>query len=209
MVTERTLEVDLDQRVLNSPRFKAKSVQEYFQNSRLDWWKPKELPYLLQEEIIENWLKNKKFQRGLEIGPGFGRITKHLYPRVENLKLVEVNKKAIKSLEKQFSQAKIIRSAVENYSSWRNNYELIVAVEVLVHIPNVRRLVREVSESLEEGGIFIASITPDNKYGNKRTIIHRGINQKEFEGVLAEYKFVPKEKKVVGHLLTYCLIKKK
>lgn len=208
MTTENTLNVDLNQRVLNSPRFKASTVSEYFRNNSLDWWKPKESPYLTQEFLIKKWLEGKRFKKGLEIGPGFGRITDIIAPRVERLTLVEINRKAIRSLEIKFSQAKILKVPAEKYADWRGRYGIIAAVEVLVHIPNLPELLDMIAESLEKGGLFITSITSDNFYKKKHTIIHRGINQKEFENALSQRQFKVDEKVQNKHLLTYLLKKK-
>lgn len=208
MTVENTLNVDLDRRVQNSPRFKANTVHEYFQNSSLDWWKPKETPYLKQEFLIKKWLEGKRFKKGLEIGPGFGRITDIIAPRVERLTLVEINKKAIRSLGKKFPLAKILKIPAEKHTEWSGRYSIIVAVEVLVHIPNLPELLDVIAKSLEKEGVFITSITPDNFYKKKHTIIHRGINQEAFENALSQRNFRIIEKVQNEHLSTYLLTKK-
>ena len=207
MTTERTLVVDLDKRINNSPRFQDGSVREYFRNSKLEWWKPTEPAYINQELLIADWLKGKHFQNGLELGPGFGRITNLIAPCVENLTLVEINKRAVKKLTAQFPTARILNKAVENFDDWKGNYSLIVAVEILVHIPDLSSLISRVSNSLDRGGVFITSITPDNFYNGKRTIIHRGINKEEFEKALYQNKLMIAQKVQNDHVLTYSLVK--
>jgi predicted TPR repeat methyltransferase len=207
MTAERTLVVDLDQRIDKSPRFQANSVREYFQNSKLDWWKTTEPAYLNQERLVSRWLEGKCFQYGLEIGPGFGRITKLITPKVENLTLIEINKRAIKKLYRQFPSARILNKPAENFEDWEGNYGLIVAVEILVHIPNLPNLLDAINRSLNKGGLFITSITPDDFYKGKRTIIHRGINPEEFADALNQRKLSVVEKVQKDNILTYCLSK--
>lgn len=181
MTAERTLVVDLDQRIRRSPRFRADGVREYFRNSKLDWRKPSTPEYINQEKLIAKWVEGKRFEKGLELGPGFGRITKLIAPKIENLKLVEINNRAVKKLTKEFPSATILNRAVEDFENWQGNYGLVVAVEILVHIPNLPNLLDSITHSLDKGGLFITSITSDDFYKNKHTIIHRGINPSEFE----------------------------
>ena len=207
MTTERTLVVDLDKRISDSPRFQDNSVREYFKNSKLDWWKPTEPAYINQELLIVDWLKGKYFQNGLELGPGFGRITNLIAPYVENLTLVEINKRAVKKLSVQFPTARILNKAAEDFDQWNGGYGLIVAVEILVHIPDLSSLISSVSGSLDRGGTFITSITPDNFYKGKHTIIHRGINKEEFEKALYQNKLLVAQEVQNDHIVTFSVIK--
>lgn len=202
-----TLLVDLDNRIRNSPRFKATSISEYFQSSRLDWWKPTQEEYVDQENLIGSWLERQWFAKGLEIGPGFGRITKLIFPQVEELDLVEINQKAIKDLSRQFPTTNIFNTNVENFDMRKGKYDLVVAVEVLVHVPDISGLLESISQSLDKNGVFITSITPSECYGNKYTVIHRGIDPLEFEMSLAQNGLSVLEKSQIGHHLTYCLVK--
>lgn len=207
MSAERTLVADLDQRIESSPRFNANSVREYFQNSKLDWWKPTEASYVQQEHLIAAWLKGKHFRDGLEIGPGFGRITRLIAPKVENLTLVEINKRAVKKLTTQFPTSRILNNAAEDFGEWQGKYGLIAAVEILVHIPNLPPLLDAVTGSLDRGGTFITSITPDDLYKGKHTIIHRGINPEEFEDALGLRGLSVIEKIRKDNTLTYLSVK--
>ena len=208
MTAENTLNVDLDRRVSGSPRYKAHSVSEYFQESSLDWWKPTQDAYLDQSDQIRKWVHGNSFRNALEIGPGFGRITQIILPQTEKLTLIEVNEKAARQLGHKFSSARILRMPVENYE-WNEKFDLIVAVEVMVHIPKIPELLDRVSAGLDNGGRFITSITPDLFYKGKRTIIHRGINIGEFEIAMNTRGLEIVEKRQKDQLLSYELVKRK
>jgi 2-polyprenyl-3-methyl-5-hydroxy-6-metoxy-1,4-benzoquinol methylase len=97
--------------------------------------------------------------------------------------------------------------AAEEFDAWKGNYGLVVAVEILVHIPNLPSLLDGVTDSLDKGGLFITSITPDDFYKGRRTIIHRGINPEEFANALYQRRLSVVEKVREDNILTYCLVK--
>lgn len=203
MITERTLVTDLDQRISKSPRYNANSVKEYFRHSNLDWWRPIAPEYANQEILITKWLKGKHFEKGLELGPGFGRITGIIAPKVEDLILVEINKRAVKRLARSFPSANILNEALEDFKGWKENYGLVVAVEVFVHIPNLSDLLEKIAGCLDKRGLFIASITSDDFYKNKHTIIHRGINAEEFTGAINKFNLSRVDEVRKGDNITY------
>lgn len=209
MEAENTLTKDLNGRIERSDRFKANSLEEYFRDSKLDWWKPEEKePYIGQKEEINEWLGSNDFRNALEIGPGFGRITKLLSNHTDDLTLVEVNKKAIGKLKKTFPNSLVIENSVEEaIEMLTEKYELICAVEILVHIPNIPLLLKEIYNRLDDDGVFITSITKDTAYQNRYTVIHRGINPLQFENELEEVGFTILEQVQHEHLLTYLLTK--
>jgi 2-polyprenyl-3-methyl-5-hydroxy-6-metoxy-1,4-benzoquinol methylase len=209
MEKENTLITDLNRRIEKAGRYKATSMGQYFEDSRLDWWKPEEKePYIQQKEQINKWLDNNSFRNTLEIGPGFGRITQLLSNHTDDLTLVEVNKKANRMLKKTFPNSLLIEDSIEDaVDKLTDRYELICAVEILVHIPNIPWLLKEIHNRLDDDGIFITSITKDTAYQNRYTVIHRGINPLEFENEIDEVGFTIVDKVEHDHLLTYLLTK--
>ena len=122
--------------------------------------------------------------------------------------MVEVNEKANRKLKKSFPTAMIIEDSIEDsIENLMEKYELICAVEILVHIPNIPKLLQGVHNRLDDDGIFITSITKDTAYQNKYTVIHRGINSVEFENEIHKVGFTIVDEVEHDHLLTYLLTK--
>lgn len=208
-----TLVVNLDQRVQTSPRYNQNSVAEHFATSNLEWWKPNNEYYNEQKNKIESWLKKLKPTQVLELGAGFGRISELLdkLPNVE-LTLVDINKKALNVLEKKFPHRKVINSNVSLFNFEKNTYDLIVAVELLVHIPNIEDLIEKIHASLRDSGTFITSITPESYYRANmpgKHNIHRGIDEKEFEDFISQYFDIVKINRSKNNQLIIYLLKKK
>jgi len=213
-----TLIANLDERVRKSALFRAHSVAEYFRNSSLRWWRPElscfQNSYWEQENIIGRWLNKIRPLQPLELGPGFGRIT-HLLENYAcgRLTLVEINKAACKKLAKEFPGERIINDDL-TACRWDiyGPFDLIVAVEVLVHVQNIPALLSRICNALYPQKSAILSITPTEwyeRYEIRRTIIHRGIDKREFEELALKFF----QRKALhqtsnGQLLTYWFIKK-
>lgn len=210
-----TLSVDLDARVQKAPRFKATTVAEYFRKSSLGWWKPEGANYQEQFFAIKHWLKLIHPVSIIEFGPGFGRITDLLSKREpDKLILVEVNQRACSILRARFPAAKLV-SAAFNELAWqleKDKHYLAVAIEVLVHVPDIRSLIKNIYTSLKPGGLFLTSITPLDWYKahwNRPTTIHRGIDQQEFERFVSKlFRIEKRHTTKHGQQITYLLRKK-
>ncbi len=208
-----TLVVNLDQRIKTNPRYTHSTVTEYFANSKLDWWNPTNKYYAQQTNIIENWLEKISPKDILELGAGFGRISQLLdkLPRV-NLTLVDINKKALNILKQEFPHRQIINSDINSFLSKKNKYDLLVAIELLVHIPNIEKLIQGVYNSLRKNGTLITSITPDSWYEAnwpRKPTIHRGINEKELNDFVSKFfNIVEVNRSSNNQLITYLLKRK-
>ncbi len=207
-----TLVVDLDSRIRRSPRFKTHTLKEYWTGSKLRWWKPTDPAYVDQGRTIKKWLETKHFESALEIGPGFGRITKLFAKISSRVVLLEINRKASKLLRERFGDATVINADFLDFGFPNNTFDLAVAVDILVHIPDIEMFVNKVAACLKTNGQFITSITPLRWYEKnkvRRTIIHRGIDEGEFEHCVSRFfdmEAIHTSKN--GQLITYLLRKK-
>ena len=209
----KTLIVNLDQRIRTSPRYNSKSVANYFASSKLEWWKPNNEYYNQQTKVIENWLKKLSLVSVLELGSGFGRISELLDKLLDaDLTLVDVNKKALGVLRKKFAHREIVENDISNFPVEENKYDLVAAVELLVHIPNIEDLIKKIHGSLTNKGTFITSITPDSWYQEnwpRTPTIHRGINEREFNDFVSLYFDIIKVNRSSNNQLITYLLKKK
>jgi len=208
-----TLVTDLDRRIRRSHRFHASSIGEYFRTSKLRWWNPSTQSYNEQETAIRSWLNALNPTSVLELGPGFGRITELLNMFTDaDLTLVEINEKACRLLRKRFGTRNILQIQFSDLEWQVGAHDLVVAVEVLVHIPNLRSFLGNVHAALADNGVLITSITPLEWYeqkGIKRNIIHRGIAEDEFLDYMSRgFDLVHSHRGEDGQHITYMFRKK-
>jgi|GEM_PF-6844993 len=216
-----TLIVDLDARIAAAtrPDFRgSRTVAEHWRKNDFNWWRAAlmENPsYDEQEQAIKGWLSHWEFNRILELGPGTGRITRILQPICTNrLTLVEINKKFLQQLSQGFPEAQILNGDVTKLT-WHHEgpYNLIVAVEILVHIPDVIQLMVKIHQALTRPAAqAIVSITPltwyEANYKGTPTV-HRGIDRGEFEQLLsALFRTRAVHESTSGQHVSYWLEKK-
>ena len=209
----KTLVADLNARISASTRYHANTVAEYFSTASLDWWNPTQACYNKQKQAISNWIKELNPHKVLELGAGFGRISELLdkLPKA-TITFVDINKKAISTLRGKFPHRTVIESDIKSFKLEKEKYDLIAAVEILVHIPDIKNLIKRIHGALQDEGTFITSITPVSWYEKnwpRKPTIHRGIDENEFEDYISKY-FEIKERVESdnGQLVTYILSKK-
>jgi len=227
-----TLKIDLSENVRrNKFTFKGKyfSVSDYFKRGNIDnWWKPEEgkgncgvkgdFDKLQKNNrrYVERWLKNKSFDLSLEIGPAQGRYSDAILSRSNKLTLVEINDKFVNGLIQKYDnnkRVKIIHDDITTLDLLKNIFDLVVIIEVLVHIEDIQKLMEKISMWCIVGGSIIVSITPILWYKvyKKRGSCHRGIDPEEFEimlksfGYKIEKKWNQNDKNGISQCITYFL----
>lgn len=185
-----TLQADLDGNIERSPRFKASSVAEYFRDSALKWWQPDKACHKEQSRAIDEWLKELEPRNALELGAGFGRISKLIdkIPGVE-LTLVDINTRAVKILRKEFPERDVQQITLEKFGFSKAPYDLVASIGVMVHVPDLVALTSRIHSALGSGGSWITSLTPTawyEKQNIKRAVIHRGIDPVEFDSLISK-----------------------
>ena len=110
--------------------------------------------FKLQEEILLNLLKKKiDFNSVLEVGCGFGRITKLIaeeFPTVERITAIDISPDQIENAKRYVNNDKVkfLCGKVQDLNIHSDNYDLVLASEVLMHInfadicPVIEQLVR-------------------------------------------------------------------
>jgi len=202
-----TLVVDLSNRVKrNKWLFKDKyqTISEYFKKSDIsNWWNPEEgkgdvgqgLFANIQKEkrkMIQNWMKDKKFKKILEVGPGTGRFTDFLSVNFKDITCVEINDKFYKKLkQKNYSNVLLVHDDITQIQFKKDMFDCVILVDVIMHISNIPELFKNIKCWLKENGFLIVDFTPLKwyEYYNKIGTVHRGIDKKEFEVMLKHYQF--------------------
>jgi len=152
---------------------------EIIQFSKLanDWWDEEgRMSFLhamseirtkfIKSELIENFnIKNKnKLFKGLNIldlGCGGGiaseplcRLGAHLTGIDESKKLIEVAKLHAKNMKLKINYQ---CNSIENLNKFKTKYDVIIALELLEHVNNVKHFCKLMTNLLREDGIIILS----------------------------------------------------
>jgi SAM-dependent methyltransferase len=96
-------------------------------------------PFQIQEKILLDYLSKLDFDSVLELGCGFGRITKLVLetfnPSIYTA--VDLSPHQLENARVYIGddQAHFVNSSIQDFGSTITGYDLVLAVEVLMHVP--------------------------------------------------------------------------
>jgi len=98
--------------------------------------------FKLQEQMLIDWLKKYSFSTVLEVGCGFGRITKLMisnFPKIREYFAFDLSSHQIENARiniKDSPNSEIVQFTVSDIQSFDSNkkYDLVIASEVLMHV---------------------------------------------------------------------------
>lgn len=145
--------------------------------------------------FLREWYVKRELRRSLkhhegpltlyDAGCGFGQYTYYLAQRFPNVTIlgVDLNEEHIRECSAFFAREKLTncRFAVEDLTSMPhvNEFDLILSVDVMEHIPNDRAVFNNFYKSLRRGGLLILT-TPSTEGGSDA-------HDDDGEGFIAEH----------------------
>lgn len=144
--------------------------------------------------FLERFLpvKNGKGKKVLEIGCGIGAFARILYERGFDVEATDVSAFILKKAKENQPNIDFKILDIEKNISSKNKFDYIFALEVMEHLKNPIRALKNSKKMLKRGGILVFS-TP---YPTKETLadpFHINVNLPEFwlsEGKKIEFKNV-------------------
>ena len=106
-------------------------------------------------ELFSNWLgKGKKV---LELGCRDGSLTK-LFAKGNQIEGVDIDKNALELFEKNLGSKGYYMDLNNDWPFSENEFDAIVASEVLEHLYKPEQVVKNIVKALKPGGLFIGSV---------------------------------------------------
>lgn len=111
-------------------------------------------------------IKNLKSPKILEVGVGQGRYVKKLLIFRPDLKLygVDISKTAIEKIKKSGPKGRYYVAGVEKLPFSDNFFDVVVIADVLEHLIDPGKAVREIHRVLKGGGIFHFYVPCENQF---------------------------------------------
>ena len=167
-------------------------------NDVFSWWDPEHDDrahlYLWEVRKIGEWLKlyfplGFKKIRILEIASGKGRIrsylgTKHLkiLPNNVDYTVIEINQQMLNYSKNRFKgeglRVNSILGDAHNLPFNKNSFDIVICVETFVHLPKLRKVVKEIGKVLKPNGFLISNVDLSTSLRRKVKNIFFMINSK-------------------------------
>lgn len=102
-------------------------------------------------------LKFGKGRKSLEIGCGFGAVSNLLSERGFEAYATDISQYAIREAKKLSPQIKFLKFDVQKKIPFDGKFDLIVAIEVLEHLPFPEKAIINIYKKLKKKGFFVCS----------------------------------------------------
>jgi SAM-dependent methyltransferase len=130
------------------------------------YWQGRDYEHAAEEIAVRRLLGHRHFRRAIDVGGGFGRLSKLLTEFADSVLLAEPSQQQLdKAVEFLVDDPRIERRQLQaaDLQQPDGSADLVLFVRVLHHIPDPGRELREIARVLEPGGRLVFSMThPQN-----------------------------------------------
>lgn len=135
-----------------------------------DYWQGREYEHAAEEMAIKRLLRGKKFKKAVDVGGGYGRLSKFLTryadevtlaePSQQQLDIAKIYLKDEPKVERKLLQAADLKMPPKSV-------DLVLVVRVLHHLPDPSAEFKEIARILKPGGTFLLEFANDAHFLNR------------------------------------------
>ena len=133
--------------------------KNYFEN-----YKEQSFKWKFWSSIIKKYTNKDSFI--LELGCTYGYLFKHL-KEYKNLYGIDISKHAINVAKSMNHNANFEVQDAQNLKLEKNKFDLIIAIDVLEHLPDPRKGIEEIFKVLKPNGILIIATPNPDPYSHQ------------------------------------------
>jgi ubiquinone/menaquinone biosynthesis C-methylase UbiE len=135
-----------------------------------DYWQGREYEHAAEEMAIKRLLRGRHFEHAVDVGGGYGRLSKFLTKYADKVTLAEPSQQQLdiaKIYLKDTPQVdqKLLQAADLKLKDTTS--DLVLVVRVLHHLPDPTPEFREIARVLKPGGIFLLEFANDAHFLNR------------------------------------------
>lgn len=135
-----------------------------------DYWHGREYEHAAEEMAIKRLLRGKKFDNAVDVGGGYGRLSKYLTKFAKKVTLAEPSQQQLDIAKMYLSDTpqvdrKLLQAADLKMAD--GAADLVLVVRVLHHLPDPVPEFNEIARVLKSGGTFILEFANDAHFLNR------------------------------------------
>jgi ubiquinone/menaquinone biosynthesis C-methylase UbiE len=142
-----------------------------------DYWTGREYEHAAEEMAINRLLKGNHFKQAVDVGGGYGRLSKYLTNFAEKVTLAEPSQQQLdigKIYLKDTPQVDRELWQASDLKLKDGQADLVLVVRVLHHLPDPAPEFNEIARVLKPGGTFILEFANDAHFLNRLRYAARG-----------------------------------
>lgn len=136
----------------------------------MDYWAGREYEHAAEEMAIKRLLKGKHFEKAVDVGGGYGRLSKFLTRFADTVLLAEPSQQQLdlsKMYLKDTPQVEAKKLQASDLKLPDRSVDLVLVVRVLHHLPDPGAEFNEIARILKPGGTFILEFANDAHFLNR------------------------------------------
>jgi ubiquinone/menaquinone biosynthesis C-methylase UbiE len=142
-----------------------------------DYWHGREYEHAAEEMAIRRLLRGRHFKHAVDVGGGYGRLSKYLTKFADKVTLAEPSQQQLdiaKIYLKDTPQVaqKLLQAA--DLKMKDASADLVLVVRVLHHLPDPMPELKEISRVLKPGGTFLLEFANDAHFLNRLRYAAKG-----------------------------------
>lgn len=135
-----------------------------------DYWAGREYEHAAEEMAIKRLLKSQHFKHAVDVGGGYGRLSKFLTAYADKVTLAEPSQQQLDMAKMYLKdtpqvERKLLQAA--DLKMTAKSVDLVMVVRVLHHLPDPEAEIKEISRILKSGGTFILEFANDAHFLNR------------------------------------------
>ncbi|MBI4033569.1 class I SAM-dependent methyltransferase [Candidatus Saccharibacteria bacterium] len=134
-----------------------------------DYWAGREYEHAAEEMAIKRLLKGRHFEHAVDVGGGYGRLSKVLVQFAKKVTLAEPSQQQL-DMAKIYLQDSPVATKLLQASNLKmpgDSVDLVMVVRVLHHLPDPMVEFKEIARVLKPGGTFILEFANDAHFLNR------------------------------------------
>jgi ubiquinone/menaquinone biosynthesis C-methylase UbiE len=135
-----------------------------------DYWTGREYEHAAEQMAIKRLLKKDKFNKAVDVGGGYGRLSKYLTKFSKKVILAEPSQQQLDIAKIYLKDTPQVDRMLWQASDLKLNdgeADLVLVVRVLHHLPDPAPELNEIARVLKPGGTFILEFANDAHFLNR------------------------------------------
>lgn len=142
-----------------------------------DYWAGREYEHAAEEMAINRLLKGQHFKHAIDVGGGYGRLSKLLSQFADKVILAEPSQQQLDIAKIYLKDTPIVEGKLLQAADLKmpqGSIDLVLVVRVLHHLPDPMTEFKEIARVLKPGGTFILEFANDAHFLNRVRYAARG-----------------------------------
>lgn len=135
-----------------------------------DYWTGREYEHAAEEMAVKRLLRGRKFEHAIDVGGGYGRLSKFLTKFADKVTLAEPSQQQLDIAKVYLQDSPDVEQKLLQGADLKlpdNSIDLVLVVRVLHHLPDPKPEFAEIARVLKPGGTFLLEFANDAHFLNR------------------------------------------